>query len=231
MTQGDAPATMPVDEVCRRCVEETARYRRRESHDDRFCFHLFRRAITAGDDVCWQALTEVYRDLVAAWCRRAGANEPDLDELITLAWEKFWQHYTAEKLAGASGTAGVLRYLQLCAQSVVLDSARARPRELLSEDAAYRVPDTAPLPAETLADAAGRADFWNLVQEHLRDDRERTLLYLMYELGLRSAEIQAERPDLFPDVKMVYSTTRNVHDRLGRSPRLRQWLAVEGGAA
>ncbi len=54
------------------------------------------------------------------------------------------------------------------------------------------------------------------------------LIYLKYELGLKSAEIQARRPDLFPSVGDVYRLERNILDRLRRSEALERWFA-EGG--
>ena len=61
-----------------------------------------------------------------------------------------------------------------------------------------------------------------LIDSHLSSEEERALIYLKYELGLKSAEVQGRRPDLFPTVNDVYRVTRNLLDRLRRSPRLRE---------
>jgi len=242
MLDADAPRTLSAAELCRRCREETARFRRREPHDDRPCLDLIRRAVNERDDPCWQALTEVYGDQVAAWCRRAGGATADLDELVALAWAKFWQYFTPAKLAASAGAAGVLRYLQMCAQSAALDLVRARPRELPLEwgvshhaegasrdhdPLAYRYPDPSPTPEEIVTARAAGAEVRAVIGSLLRGEREQVLVYLMYELGLRSAEVQAKRPDLFASVREVYATTRNVQDRLSRSAALRAWLARE----
>lgn len=238
MREAEATEAMSPADLCRRCREETARYRRRESHDDQFCFQVIWRAVTRRDQDCWEGLVGVYGEQVAAWCRRAGGDPAEVEELAALAWAKFWQHYTAEKLASANGTAAVLRYLQVCAQSAVLDAARARGRrapverqrsssERAAPDAEMlvnRYPDPAPTPEEVVTAQAASAEVWQAVDALLRTERERVLVYLTYELGLRSAEIQARRPDLFPSVKEVYSATRALHERLGRSSALRRWL-------
>jgi len=49
------------------------------------------------------------------------------------------------------------------------------------------------------------------------------LMHLSLEIGLKPREIQAQRPDLFPDIKEVYTMTRNVFDRLRRSPEFHRW--------
>src|SRR5690348_13302436 len=125
MTCDAPPDRLSIEALCRRCREETARYRRGQSYDDRFCFDVFRRAVVERDDACWEQLNAIYREQVAAWCRRAGASQPtDVEELAVLAWEKFWASFTPQKLAASNGSAGVLRYLQMCAHSVVVDAHR-----------------------------------------------------------------------------------------------------------
>jgi len=79
-------------------------------------------------------------------------------------------------------------------------------------------------PAEIHAAHVRREEFWHLIDAHLQDERERVFMELFYVRELKSAEIQRLRSDLFPAITLVYSTRRNVHDRLRRSPRLRDWL-------
>jgi hypothetical protein len=78
-----------------------------------------------------------------------------------------------------------------------------------------------------VAEAEGRARLRELVLRHARDERDRAIIALSYELGLRSAAVQAARPDLFPTVADVYRATRNLLDRLGRSHELRAWFERE----
>ena len=228
MTRVDRPEQLSAVEVCRRCREETARFQRREPHDDSFCWEMMRRAVGDRDADCWQAMTEIYHASVATWCRRAGGVVAELDDLVTEVWAKFWQHFTLEKLTPAGGAAAVLQYVKMCARSVVMDQGRARSRDIPLESAAQRA-DTRPTPADVQADQAARTELWQLVTRHLRNERERVVIYLSFVVGMKPAEIAAERPDLFPSVRDVYSTKRNVLDRLYRSDELRAWLEGEGG--
>lgn len=215
---------MPAADLCRRCREETERYRRRESHDDRHCFELMRRAIVDRDERCWETLLAVYGEQVLAWCRKAGGSlDTEPDELVALTWAKFLRSFTAEKLQHANSAAGVLAYLKLCAGSVAVDLQRGR-EPVLPFDETIGERACADSPAEIHAAHVRRAEFWALIAAHLHDERERVFMELFYEYELKPAEIQCRRADLFPAIHMVYTTRRNVHDRLRRSPRLRAWL-------
>src|SRR5262249_15063291 len=95
MSGDERPENLSVEVLCRRCREQTARYRRGESYDDRFCFDLFRRAVAGRDDRCWPELQSIYHDQVLAWCRRAGSgSRTEPADLVALTWEKFWMYYT-----------------------------------------------------------------------------------------------------------------------------------------
>jgi len=160
---------------------------------------------------------------VRAWCRRAaGEWAGDLDELVTLTWEKFWRNYTADKLRAAGATARLLSYLKLCVRSVVLDAARHHASALPLDWVADRW-DATRSSGDPCDDGTAHAALWQIVDEHLHDECERVLVHLQFELGLKSAEVQAHRPDLFPCIRDVYRVTRNVLDRLRRSPAMRAW--------
>lgn len=224
---GERPETMPVAHLCRRAQEETNRYRTGITGDERFAMEVVRRAVVERDEVCWEALHAMYGPVVQAWCRAMYRHaELEVEELAALAWEKFWRSFTADKLAVCRGAGSVLAYLKACVHSVVVDAQRRRPAPL-PLDAAGTRPDLMPSPEETVTAAEERARLRELVLRHVRDERDRAIVVLSYELGLRSAAVQAARPDLFPTVADVYRATRNLLDRLGRSRELRAWFARE----
>lgn len=225
-----APGGLSVLDLSRGCAEQTERYRQGQPFDDRYCFELLRRAIVGRDADAWAEIMTVYREQVLHWCRTTRAAAAlEADDLAALSWEKLWGSYSPDHFARANSSAAVLRYLKLCVHSVALDHARAAssPSRALDE-AAYALADPAPTPEGEVSARARHDELWRLVEEHLRDERERVLLTLLYELGLRPAEVTAQRPDLFPTAADVYRVTRNVLERLGRSARLRAWLTGEG---
>lgn len=228
MQGGDSPRSMAARELCRRCRAETERYRRREPHDDSFCFEAVQRAIAEQDQTCWRELVAIYQEQVAAWCRKAGAGpHADTDELATLAWAKFWKSYTKDKLADAGGMRAVLLYLKTCVRSVVIDEARAHTATVPLEEGPHEPASHLPPPGDQQVQEAANAELWAIVAGALRTERERTLVSLMFELGLKPAEIQARRPDLFPAATDVYRLWRNIGDRLRRNAALRRWFEDE----
>src|SRR5215217_3597568 len=173
MADRDAPRDLAAAALCERCRDETRRFRSGEPADEGFCFELVRRAVVERDERCWTELTAIYGDLVAGWCRRSGGAEEDLDVFASAAWTKFWRGYTPAKLAEAGGSiAAALAYLKMCARSAVLDDHRRHARVQAHEEPA--ADDLHAPGAEAEPDITGldREAFWELVDGHLRDERE-----------------------------------------------------------
>ncbi len=224
---GEGLETISVTSLCRRAQEEAGRYQAGVAGDERFVLEVVRRAVVERDELCWEALHALYGPVVHRWCRAmARRADQEVEELAALAWEKFWRSFTADKLAACRGAGSVLAYLKACVHSVVVDAQRRRPAPLPLEAAETR-PDLGASPEETVAEAEERARLRELVLRHVRSEQDRAIITLSYELGLRSAAVQAARPDLFPTVADVYRATRNLLDRLGRSRELRAWFARE----
>src|SRR5579862_8002372 len=57
-------------ELVRHCQEETARFSRRETTDDRFCFELLRRALRHRMDDAFSQVFLIYQSQVLAWVQR-----------------------------------------------------------------------------------------------------------------------------------------------------------------
>jgi hypothetical protein len=219
-----ASPRLSMDELVRRARIEMASYRRNQTHDDRYAFEIFRRSVVENDGAGWRVLLWLYGPQVAAWCSRASNHQQqNLDDLTARTWERFWRTYTAEKLARAHGLAGVLRYLKLCAVSVVMDASRRHSLSASLDQIPDFHVDGSPTPADLAIDGVAQQSFWQIVQSRLRDDAERVLIYLRYVMGCRPADIHVQRPDLFPSIQDVYRVTRNVLDRLRRCDELRGW--------
>lgn len=218
---------LSADALSLRCREQVARYRHGEGCDDSFTLELFRRAVVERNETAWQALHNIFNEQVLAWCRLATGRTYDADELVAVTWEKFWLNFTPGKLAAACGGPGVLRYLKMCARSAAIDAVRMRGSAFSLDESPIEEPDRSPAPSEANADHDARARFWAIVNGTLRDDCERVLAHLVYECGLKPAEVQARRPDLFPSVADVYRITRNLLDRLKRNRAMRAWAADE----
>ncbi len=229
LTLSEPLSALPIDTLRCRAAEETLRYRRGQAHDDRFAFELFRRALCEGSEAAWAALLGLYNAQVTYWCARARISDDDVEELASSAWAKFWRSFSAQKLEEAPQTGAVLRYLKLCANSVAIDAGRRRTAaEVLGEDALLSEPVS---PIDGLIEQIGQQFLWRAIEGHLNTANERVFMRLAFHQGLRPAEVQAARPDLFPSVHEVYRVRHCVLNRLRRSQALRRWQEEVGTGA
>jgi hypothetical protein len=137
---------------------------------------------------------------------------------------KFLRAFTADRLTRAHGIRAVMQYLMLCAASVVVDAKRRAA--IASRFAVDLEPEKAErlLSVERGGVEPDWTQFWRLVQASLRCRADRVLVMLAYSRELKSAEIQAARPDLFPTVEDVYRIRHAIFDRLRRNTALRRWF-------
>jgi hypothetical protein len=116
----------------------------------------------------------------------------------------------------------VLRYLQMCVHSAILDHVRAREKfkvEEASETVGERVEPGPGLEEDTLAQA-GREALWRYVSGRLNNDKERLMIYGCFVLSLKPRDLPAHFPGTFADARDVYRTKQNVLDRLRRDPEV-----------
>jgi hypothetical protein len=219
---------LPFATVTRLCHQESRRYLQRASHDPRFCYELFRRAIAGRDEQAWAALFTQYVDatpLVQHWITQHplfAASGEEAAYFANRTFEKMWAALGPEKFARFADLAALLRYLKLCVNSVITDHVRARPDEvpLLETDAAP-AGDPAGAPWVRLQ----RQELWRLIESRLHDEQERTAFYCRFDAGMKPAAIYAEHAALFADVKDVYRVLQNVLNRLRHDPALLAYVA------
>jgi hypothetical protein len=223
-----------VSELATACRRETDRFRRGEPSTDVYCFELFRRAICDRDESSWEAVVVQYRGMVLAWVLRQGAGvAEDGDYWINRTFDRFWTAVRPERFAMFDGLPRVLKYLQMCATTAVLDerrSRRAAVHESLDGPDGAR-PETTRAAAGEETDVEGSAvdrltaqELWDTVTRELPDEAERVVLHASFALGMKPAEIYERHPDLFPAVADVYRIKRNVLERLRRSVAVRRFV-------
>jgi hypothetical protein len=214
---------MPLDDLVAACRVETAKFLRGEPSRDDYCRELFRRAVCEQDQAAWQLLFEQYRRQIIAWVRQhpASASLDEDDEVwVNAAFERFFVSIGPARFDIFTDLGQILRYLKLCCHSAVMDEARARARarhQPISEHEPARGPTANPERA-TADDEVSRA-IWEIVLGSCRSAAERIIARELWMLGMKPAEIYARHPDVFAAVKEVYTSRRNLADRLGRDPR------------
>lgn len=216
--------------ITHRCAQETEHFFQHLSYDPRYCFELFRRAIVGHSQHAWASVYNQYRPLVAGWVERHSAFATCGEEVqyfINRAFEKMWSALTPAKFPKFPDLKSLLRYLQMCVHSVILDQARKAEwvavdmddEELLRRPALDAVDDeNDPL------DRIHRQQLWAEIQARLQDQRERKVMYGSFVLGLPPRELVAHFDDTFADVREVYRVKENVLARLRRDAELLNFL-------
>ena len=221
----------PLAELIGACREETSKFLRHQPARDEFCFELIRRALGEADQEAWHAVFAQYRGMVLAWIRQHPASftvREEADYWVNRTFERFWTAMGPERLALFPGLPAVLRYLKLCAHSVLLDAARTRGTAQLvplSDHAARGAATGEVVDAEDLAagQVAGQ-ELWQVVSAELQDEAERLVAYLCLVRDLKPREVYERHPDRFAGVADVYRVKRNLLDRLRRSPAIQRFL-------
>lgn len=216
---------VPVAELAGSCREETEKFARREPSRDIFCLELLRRAIVERDEAAWGAVFAQYQGLVLGWVRRhpaAASVAEDEGYWVNRTFERFWSALRAERFDSFAGLAALLRYLKLCAHSILLDEVRARARARIEEG---EVEGRVAGPESATLEALGRQELWRIVAATAGDEQERLIARLCFALDLKPREIQARYPEQFATVAEVYRVKRNLLERLRRNAELRALLS------
>lgn len=220
------PEQLDLTTLTRRCATESERFYRGQSHDTRFSYELFRRALVERNEAAWEHLYRHYSGLVEGWVRRSGAfnsSGESSEYFVVGAFTKFWRAVSPERFASFPTLAALLHYLQLCATSVVIDSVRAQSwSEMLPEETMMVQHTPQYSPDEEAMNRVHREEFWKFIDTQLNNETERVVVYSSFVLGLAPRAIYARYQGLFSSVNDVYNVKRNVLGRLSRNPQLRQ---------
>jgi RNA polymerase sigma factor (sigma-70 family) len=226
-----SPGRLDYDELARRCRQESERYLAGRSHDETYCFELFRRAIFDHDQMAWQAVYAQYQALVTHWVRQHSKFQPIDEEpafFVNAAFAGFWRRVSKlETTLHFNNLGQLLQYLKYCAHSAIEDEYRRQqhwpPDTLAWDDLAETVVDNAPCPEERAISQAEAATLERAILNRLQNEAEAVVATLSWRYGLRPREIQRHRPDLFTDASQVCQVKRNILNRLLRDPYIR-WL-------
>ena len=219
--------------IAHRCAQETELFFQRQNYDPLYCFEMFRRAIVHCSQRAWELIYAQYRSQVAGWVGRHSAFSTSGEEVqyfVNRAFEKMWVALTPEKFGNFSDLKSLLRYLQMCVHSVILDQVRVAEQsgvdiqdELLAAEG-----ETGNPAVETQAlDWVYRQEFWREVNARLRNEKERQVVYGSFVLALKPRELYAQFQEAFRDVNEVYRVKENVLARLRRDADFQELLGKD----
>ena len=230
MAQQNDLKQVPLVGIARRCAQETTLFFQKKRHNPRFCFEMFRRAIVERDQDAWGLVYTQYRPLVIGWIRRHSsfpASGEEVQYFVNRAFEKMWVALPPERFQRFPDLKSLLRYLQMCAHSAIIDDSRRAQLQLVDLEpeghSGQAATDGAP-GGEQEWDRFRREELWQQVTARLNDDRERIIVYGSFVLALKPRELYAQFEESFRDVKEVYRIKENVLARLGRDTELQKIL-------
>jgi DNA-directed RNA polymerase specialized sigma24 family protein len=217
--------------IAHRCTRETDAFFHRQPHDPTYCYELFRRAIVESCQPAWDVIYAQYQPLVAGWVERHPAfvltgEEPQF--FVNRAFEKMWVALDASKFPRFPNLKSLLRYLQMCVHSTIVDQSR-KAEQAVADERIESLSDRSATEDGLRHDdpaLAGvyRQEFWEQISARLNDERERQVVYGSFALGLKPSELQARYRDTFGDVREVYRVKENVLARLRRDAELAEIL-------
>jgi DNA-directed RNA polymerase specialized sigma24 family protein len=216
--------------IAHRCTKETELFFAHRRHDPRPCFELFRRAIADSCQRAWDLVYLQYHALVNGWVQRHSSFPACGEEaayLVNRAFEKMWSAMTPDKFSRFPELKSVLRYLQMCAHSAIIDAVRMTPPPGVDVEAEMLpvggAPGGRPVDDHALAQVH-RREFWAAIKARLNDEEEQCVVYGSYVLGLKPRQLLDEYPNTFQDVQAIYRVKENVLARLRRDEALHAFL-------
>jgi RNA polymerase sigma factor (sigma-70 family) len=176
-----------------------------------------------GCQEAWAAVYAQYHRLVLSW---VGGDADEAEDLAQRALEKFYAAVTPEVFTrfaadGYSGIGRVLAYLKRCARGVSIDRQRKKERDELALSKLRVVdPSYAVSLEQDALDRVHNEQFVADVYRRLRDDREKRVVYLSFELGYKPSEIASRFPAEFPSAHCVSRIKERIYRRLSNDPIL-----------
>jgi len=118
-----------------------------------------------------------------------------------------------------------MAYLRTCVTTTVIDVVRSQKvHERTMRPVLF---ESVPTPEQIALEGLGRAELWQLVNQHVATEAERVALIERFVLDLPPRTIQARHPALFADVALVYTAIRNLCERLRRSQKFQRLYAEQ----
>ena len=123
--------------IAMRRARETEFFFQRRCYEPRCCLEPFRRAILDRSQGAWELACALGRPLVAGWVQRHPSFPTTGEEVQCFgnrAFEKMRASPLSDSFSRFPNLKSLLRSLQMCVHSAVLDHARAAERGLVTEE-------------------------------------------------------------------------------------------------
>ena len=219
------PQNMNLEELQKRCWDESEKFRRNELSDDRYCLQIFHRALMQHEEKAWDILTHRFHGTIVSWLRLHPQRElayriHSEENYVALTIERLWMRTARNQLLEFDTLAAALKFMQRCLNSVVIDTLRSQAKEQALPQDGFDEP-AAPV------DDDG-SEFSESIKRIFSDPQEQRLAYLLYYCGLKPRQIVQHLPQEFSNVQEIFRITHNMMDRMRRNKdRLQKLLDDE----
>jgi hypothetical protein len=218
-------ASIPLDNLTQRCVEETEKFNRRAPNDPQFCFELLRRALAEGISEAFTRVYQVYERQALHWVYSHSRYEQtgeSADFFARSALSNFYFALRGAKFERFAELPQVLAYLKLCVHTAIIQYLRdQRPSATTPLDDASEVAHTPDL--GTRADAA---ELWAHIERLLPDARDRLLARCVFILDLKPRQIVAAYPARWRDEREVSVDLFRLRRKLRSDAELRRRVGL-----
>lgn len=220
-----------LDELAERCAQETSLFFSTGRDEGGHCLKLFALALLDGDEAAWEILYHQYKPMVKGWVLQHPAfhqTGEEADYFVNVAFSRLWQAVSPHKFESFDGVRSILRYLQICVHSAVVDAIRQKRQEWLDIDAPEvqsQLSTGGNGIEERISHELYCQQLLRSVTERLKSSREQLVLYEVYVMGLKPREILRRHPEEFQDVKEIYRIKENILARLRRDKELLESIA------
>lgn len=217
---------LSLEDLTQRCAAETERFfRRAGTHDNQYCFELWRRAFAERNDDAWSRLYHQYQGLVVGWIcdhPQFTATEEESGYFLNAVFAGMWKSCPPERFANFPDLPAVLAYLKSCVHTTIVNHLRKRrvPYTTIADELTGSADDTM---STLVLDRLARAEMWQLLSSLLHTEKEQLLTDLYFIQGMKPRVIYAQYHEHFASIQEIYRVKQNLMERLSRSAELQQF--------
>ncbi len=220
-------ASLPLDELARRCAGETEKFSRRQPRDDQFCFELLRRALADGLHEAFARVYQIYERQVSIWVlshSRFAQTGESADYFVSVAWSSFYFALRGPKFAGFPTLPQALAYLKLCVHTAIMLYLRDQ-----APGSAAPIDDTTAAQTLDLGAAVDAATAWRRVERLLPDLGDRLLAHCAFVEDLKPRQIVQAYPGRWSDERAISVDLYRIRRALRNDVELRRLLGLDEG--
>jgi hypothetical protein len=219
-------AGFSIDDLARRCAEETEKFNRRQLHDTQFCFELLRRALADGVPEAFVHVYQIYERQVLNWVyahNRFDQTGESAEFFAASALSAFYFALRGAKFDRFPALPQVLLYLKLCVHTAIAQYIRdQQPSAATPLDDASAIAHTPDLGTQAAA-----AELWVHICRLLPDERDRMLARCAFLQDLKPRQIVEAYPAQWSNEREVSVALYRIRRILRNDSELRRRAGID----